>query len=86
MVVAGRRAGAHAPGERMAEPAGAAQPAEAARPAEAANDEPARERLRRWRLVLGGPAEESLGRAEGRDGAMDAALAALYDADGDGTG
>jgi Mg-chelatase subunit ChlD len=39
-----------------------------------------RERLRRWRLVLGGPAEESLGKAEGRDGAMDAALAALYDA------
>jgi Mg-chelatase subunit ChlD len=30
--------------------------------------------------VLGGPAEESLGKAEGRDGAMDAALAALYDA------
>jgi Mg-chelatase subunit ChlD len=37
------------------------------------------ERLRRWRLVLGGQAEESLGRAEGRDGAMDAAMAALYD-------
>jgi Mg-chelatase subunit ChlD len=30
--------------------------------------------------VLGGPAEESLGEAGGRDGAMDAALAALYDA------
>jgi Mg-chelatase subunit ChlD len=39
-----------------------------------------RERMRRWRLVLGGPAEEALGSAEGRDGAMDAALAALYDA------
>jgi Mg-chelatase subunit ChlD len=39
-----------------------------------------RERLRRWRLVLGGPAEDALGAAEGRDGAMDAALAALYDA------
>src|SRR3954468_2830534 len=38
------------------------------------------ERRRRWRLVLGGPAEEPLGKAEGRDGAMDAALAALYDA------
>jgi Mg-chelatase subunit ChlD len=38
------------------------------------------ERLRRWRMVLGGPAEEALGKAEGRDGAMDAALAALYDA------
>ncbi len=46
-----------------------------------------RERLRRWRLVLGGPAEEALGAAEGRDGKMDAALAALYDAgDGDGEG
>ncbi|GAB1641913.1 VWA domain-containing protein [Krasilnikovia sp. MM14-A1259] len=44
-------------------------------------DDPARrERLRRWRLVLGGPAQESLGAATGRDGAMDAALAALYDA------
>jgi Mg-chelatase subunit ChlD len=39
-----------------------------------------RERLRRWRMVLGGPAEEALGKAAGRDGAMDAALAALYDA------
>lgn len=38
-----------------------------------------RERLRRWRLVLGGPADESLGTAEGRDARMDAALAALYD-------
>jgi Mg-chelatase subunit ChlD len=44
------------------------------------NDEAARERLRRWRLVLGGQAEEALGKAEGRDGAMDAAMAALYDA------
>jgi Mg-chelatase subunit ChlD len=34
--------------------------------------------------VLGGPAEESLGKAEGRDGAMDSALAALYDAGADG--
>jgi Mg-chelatase subunit ChlD len=39
-----------------------------------------RERLRRWRMVLGGPAEEPLGTPEGRDGKMDAALAALYDA------
>ena len=38
------------------------------------------ERQRRWRLVLGGPAEDSLGEAGGRDGQMDAALAALYDA------
>ena len=39
-----------------------------------------RERLRRWRMVLGGPSESALGKAEGRDGAMDGALAALYDA------
>lgn len=44
-------------------------------------DEAARdERRRRWRLVLGGPADEALGEAEGRDGQMDAAMAALYDA------
>jgi Mg-chelatase subunit ChlD len=51
-------------------------------------DPAARERLRRWRLTLGGPADESLGApAAGRDGAMDAALAALYergDADAEG--
>ena len=48
-------------------------------------DDATRERMRRWRMVLGGPADESLGPAEGRDGAMDAALAALYDAgEGDG--
>jgi Mg-chelatase subunit ChlD len=39
----------------------------------------AAERRRRWRLVLGGAAGEALGTAEGRDGAMDAAMAALYD-------
>jgi Mg-chelatase subunit ChlD len=44
------------------------------------SDETGRERARRWRLVLGGPAEEALGEAEGRDGKMDAALSALYDA------
>jgi Mg-chelatase subunit ChlD len=43
-------------------------------------DETDRERARRWRLVLGGPAEDALGAAEGRDGKMDAALSALYDA------
>jgi Mg-chelatase subunit ChlD len=37
------------------------------------------ERHRRWRLVLGGPAEESLGELAGNEAAMDAALAALYD-------
>ncbi|MBU2666453.1 VWA domain-containing protein [Actinoplanes bogorensis] len=49
-------------------------------------DEVTRERRRRWRMVLGGPAEESLGQAEGRDGAMDSALSALYDSGGDGDG
>ena len=46
------------------------------------------ERHRRWRLVLGGPAEEPLGRAlSGDDAAMDGALAALYDSpDGRGGG
>ncbi|MCO8273166.1 VWA domain-containing protein [Actinoplanes sp. TRM 88003] len=42
-------------------------------------DAAAQERLRRWRMVLGGAAEKSLGKAEGRDGAMDSALAALYE-------
>ena len=38
------------------------------------------ERLRRWRLVLGGPAEEALGTGlTGADAAMDGALGALYD-------
>jgi Mg-chelatase subunit ChlD len=50
---------------------------------DANEDAAARERLRRWRMVLGGPSEEALGKAEGRDGSMDAALAALYDADGE---
>ncbi|MFG1991567.1 VWA domain-containing protein [Actinoplanes sp. NPDC048988] len=56
--------------------------------AEAGAVDPAkRERLRRWRMVLGGSSEEALGKAEGRDGAMDSALAALYDAGGaDGEG
>jgi Mg-chelatase subunit ChlD len=40
------------------------------------------ERERRWRLVLGAAADEPLGpAAAGTDGAMDAALAALYDGD-----
>lgn len=39
------------------------------------------ERLRRWRLVLGGEAEEELGtELSGEDEAVDGALAALYDA------
>jgi Mg-chelatase subunit ChlD len=44
------------------------------------------ERARRWRMVLGGPAEEALGKAEGRDGQMDAAMAALYDSGAPGDG
>ncbi|MFD4835759.1 VWA domain-containing protein [Streptomyces uncialis] len=44
------------------------------------------ERLRRWRLVLGGDAADGTGRAlAGRDAAIDAALGALYGRpDGDG--
>lgn len=41
--------------------------------------DPARERLRRWRLVLGGDAADGTGCAlSGRDAAIDGALAALY--------
>ena len=47
------------------------------------------ERSRRWRLILGNPAEEQggiggsggLGGLEGADLAMDAALSALYDSE-----
>lgn len=46
------------------------------------------ERARRWRLVLGGEAANApgggLGDLAGADAGMDAALAALYDLDGDG--
>jgi VWA domain containing CoxE-like protein len=45
------------------------------------------ERLRRWRLLLGAAGAPGLGDGAGlgdRDGAIDAALAALYDADGSG--
>ncbi|GAA4932400.1 VWA domain-containing protein [Streptomonospora halophila] len=70
--------------------AGARSMEEAATPAPAARDGES-ERLRRWRLVLGGAAESScggLGGAEGGgtggDAGMDAALAALYNRDGDG--
>ncbi|GHE48755.1 VWA domain-containing protein [Streptomyces vinaceus] len=48
----------------------------------AAGDALAQERLRRWRMVLGGE-EDGTGRAlTGRDAAMDAALSALYGRDG----
>ncbi|MEV5235450.1 VWA domain-containing protein [Streptomyces pseudogriseolus] len=44
--------------------------------------DPAGERLRRWRLVLGGDAADGTGHAlSGRDAAMDDALAALYGRD-----
>ncbi|MBB2942746.1 Mg-chelatase subunit ChlD [Actinoplanes lutulentus] len=50
-------------------------------------EDASRERQRRWRLALGGEADESLGRAAaGKDGAMDAALAALYDGGDSGSG
>ncbi|MFG2984288.1 VWA domain-containing protein [Streptomyces sp. NPDC048258] len=43
------------------------------------------ERLRRWRMVLGGGEGDGTGCAlGGRDAAMDAALGALYDGDGSG--
>jgi Mg-chelatase subunit ChlD len=45
------------------------------------------ERLRRWRLLLGGPAEQPLGNTlSGDDAAMDEALSALYDSPGDWPG
>lgn len=48
--------------------------------------EAARERLRRWRLVLGGgPAEGTGHELAGRDAAMDRTLAALYGGSGTGT-
>jgi Mg-chelatase subunit ChlD len=40
-----------------------------------------RERLRRWRLLLGSPADEGGSRLSASDQAIDAALAALYDGD-----
>jgi Mg-chelatase subunit ChlD len=46
-------------------------------------DAPANERTRRWRLALGGDDQSSLSE---RDRRLDAALAGLYDAGGDGKG
>ncbi len=40
------------------------------------------ERLRRWRLVLGGEADSACGQLSGTAAEMDQALSALYDADG----
>ncbi|MFJ1863650.1 VWA domain-containing protein [Streptomyces sp. NPDC088097] len=49
----------------------------------ATTDTEAERRLRRWRMVLGGGEAEGTGRAlDGRDAAMDSALAALYDGAG----
>ncbi|GAA4679178.1 VWA domain-containing protein [Phytohabitans rumicis] len=42
------------------------------------------DRARRWRLALGGAAEEPLGELTGPEAAMDAALGALYDTGGQG--
>jgi Mg-chelatase subunit ChlD len=45
------------------------------------------ERLRRWRLILGGNEAEGTGcTLQGQDAQIDAALAALYDANGRGSG
>ncbi|MFE2152744.1 VWA domain-containing protein [Streptomyces lavendulae] len=44
------------------------------------------ERLRRWRMVLGGAADGTGYAPAGRDAAMDAALEALYGSGGDGGG
>ena len=51
-----------------------------ARPTAESDDE----RLRRWRLVLGGEADGTGCRPTGRDAAMDRALAALYRGGGAG--
>ncbi|MFB7058390.1 VWA domain-containing protein [Streptomyces vinaceus] len=48
----------------------------------AAGDAFARERLRRWRMVLGGEEDGTGCALAGRDAAMDAALSALYGRDG----
>ncbi|MCX4764459.1 VWA domain-containing protein [Streptomyces sp. NBC_01275] len=57
-----------------------AEPPTAAFPAgPATGDDPSPERLRRWRLVLGGDAADGTGHGlSGRDAAMDGALGALY--------
>jgi hypothetical protein len=45
------------------------------------------ERLRRWRLLLGSPAQEALGSGlSAADAGIDGALGALYDGPGDGPG
>nr|WP_084723469.1 VWA domain-containing protein [Streptomonospora alba] len=67
------------------EPTGPVPGAEhAAAPVGAAARSADAERLRRWRLVLGGTAESACGGLGAADGGMDGALAALYDRDGHG--
>ncbi|MFE1174696.1 VWA domain-containing protein [Streptomyces sp. NPDC058773] len=64
-------------------PATALAPVTTPTPAPVSEDE----RLRRWRLVLGGGGADGTGRAlSGRDAAMDGALASLYGRDGRGKG
>lgn len=58
------------------------QPADSTAAAEPPSTLSADERLRRWRLVLGGEAEGSCGPLVGEVVEIDRALAALYDADG----
>ena len=60
----------------------AAGSATAPAPATAATPIHEAERLRRWRLVLGGEADSSCGKLAGESADIDQALAALYDADG----
>lgn len=58
------------------------QPADSTAAAEPPSTLSADERLRRWRLVLGGEADSSCGKLAGESADIDQALAALYDADG----
>ncbi|GAA1274697.1 VWA domain-containing protein [Kitasatospora nipponensis] len=61
-------------------------PALAADPAPVTGPDPAVERLRRWRLVLGGEADGTGYAPAGRDAAMDRALTALYRGAPEGAG
>jgi Mg-chelatase subunit ChlD len=72
-------ASAVAPGGIARVPASGPAPAAAPGAVRGSAPDPAAERLRRWRLVLGGDQADGTGHAlSGRDAAMDAALAALY--------
>ena len=68
----------------VAHKAAAAKAAEEARAAAERAKREEEERLRRWRLVLGGPAAEATGvDLSGTDLGMDTVLAALYDTEKD---